>query len=162
MKIYILRHGIADDAQGNQPDSERALTPEGKKKLRIVLRAAHAAGVIPSLILSSPYRRAVQTAQLAAEALDYQGEVLETKTLEPASHPRVVWEEIRVHKDEPQLLLSGHEPLFSGLTAFLLGSPGLQIDFKKGAMACVEIDHFPAEPHGILKWMLTPKLAAGQ
>jgi hypothetical protein len=29
-------------------------------------------------------------------------------------------------------------------------------------MACVEIDHFPAEPHGILKWMLTPKLASGQ
>jgi phosphohistidine phosphatase len=161
MKIYILRHGIADDAQGSQPDSERALTPEGKKKLRSVLRAAHAAGVAPSIILTSPFRRAIQTAQIAAEVLNYEGELLQTKTLEPGSHPRVVWDEIRVHKDEAEILLSGHEPLFSSLTAYLLASPGLQIDFKKGALACVEIDHFSAEPHGVLKWMLTPKLAAG-
>jgi len=161
MKIYILRHGIADDAQGSQPDSERALTPEGKKKLRSVLRAAHAAGVAPSIILTSPFRRAIQTAQIAAEVLNYEGELLQTKTLEPGSHPRVVWDEIRVHKDEAEILLSGHEPLFSSLTAYLLASPGLQIDFKKGALACVEIDHFSAEPQGVLKWMLTPKLAAG-
>jgi phosphohistidine phosphatase len=160
MKIYILRHGIAEDAQGSQPDSERALTPEGKKKLRGVLRAAVASGVSPSLILTSPYRRAVQTAQLAAEVLNYKGELLQTKTLEPGSHPRVVWDEIRVHKDQPHILLSSHEPLLSSLTAYLLGCPGLQLDFKKGALACVEIDRFTAEPQGVLKWMLTAKLAA--
>jgi len=162
MKIYILRHGIAEDAQGNQPDSERALTAEGKKKLRGVLRVAKAADVSPSLILSSPYRRALQTAQLAAEALGYKGDLLQTKTLEPPSSPRTVWDEIRVHKEEAEILLSGHEPLFSSLTAYLLGCPGLQIDYKKGAIVCVEIDHFPAEPHGVLKWMLTPKLTAAQ
>jgi phosphohistidine phosphatase SixA len=48
------------------------------------------------------------------------------------------------------------------LTAYLLGSPNLQIDFKKGAIACIEVDRFPAEPHGALRWMLTPKLAAAQ
>jgi phosphohistidine phosphatase len=160
MKIYILRHGIAEDAQGSQPDSDRALTPEGKKKLRGVLRTAEAAGVSPSLILTSPYRRALQTAQIAAEVLKYKGDLLQTKTLEPGSQPRTVWDEIRVHKDEAEILLCGHEPLFSSLTAYLLGSPGLQIDYKKGALACVEIDHFPAEPHGVLKWMLTPKLTA--
>lgn len=158
MKIYILRHGIAEDALGGQPDSDRALTPEGKKKLRSVLRTAEAADVSPSLILTSPLRRALQTAQIAAEVLKYKGELLQTKTLVPSSQPRTVWDEIRVHKDEAEILLCGHEPLFSSLTAYLLGSPGLQIDYKKGALACVEIDHFPAEPHGVLKWMLTPKL----
>lgn len=162
MDIYILRHGIAEDAQAGRPDSDRALTPEGKKKLRNVLRAARNAGASVSLILTSPYRRAVQTAQVAAEALDYKGELLRTKALEPGSRPQLVWEEIRVHKNEPQILLAGHEPLFSALTAYLLASPNLQIDFKKGAMACVEITHFPAEPSGVLKWMLTPKLAAGR
>ena len=162
MKIYILRHGIAEDAQGSQPDSERALTPEGRKKLRIVLRAADAAGVSPSLILTSPYRRAVQTAQLAAEVLSHKAELVQTKILEPSSQPRAAWDEIRVHKDESGILLAGHEPLFSSLTAYLLGCPELRIDFKKGALACVEIDSFTAEPHGVLKWMLTPKLAAGQ
>jgi phosphohistidine phosphatase len=160
MEIYILRHGVAEDGQPGQPDSERALTPDGRKKLRNVLRTAAAAGLAPSLILTSPYKRALQTAQLAAEILDYKGELLRTKALEPASSPKAVWDEIRVHKDEAQILLAGHEPLFSRLTAYLLGSPSLQVDFKKGAIACVEVERFGAEPHGVLRWMLTSKLAA--
>lgn len=161
MEIYILRHGIAEDPQAGQPDSERSLTSEGRKKLRNVLRTAASAGVAPSLILTSPYKRALQTAQLAAEILDYKGELLETKALVPNSSPKDVWDEIREHKDEARILLSGHEPLFSRLAAYLLGSPSLQIDFKKGAIICVEMDRFPPEPHGVLRWMLTPKLAAG-
>lgn len=159
MEIYILRHGIAADGQAGEPDSERALTAEGKKKLRTVLRAAAKASVAPSLILTSPYRRALQTAEIAAEVLDYKGDLLRTNALEPGSSPAAVWEEIRVHKDEPSILLTGHEPLFSRLTAYLVASPNLQIDFKKGAMACVELDRFPSEPRGVLRWMLTPKLA---
>ncbi len=162
MEIYILRHGIAEDGQAGQPDSERALTPDGRKKLRTVLRVLASAGVAPSLILTSPYKRALQTAQLAAEILDYKGELLRTKSLEPISAPKTVWDEIRVHKDEARILLSGHEPLFSRLTAYLLGSPNLQVDFKKGAIACIELDRFPAEPHGVLRWLLTSKLAAAQ
>ena len=162
MEIYILRHGIAEDGQAGQPDSDRALTADGRKKLRTVLRVAANAGVSPSLILTSPYKRALQTAQLAAEILDYHGELLRTKALEPNMVPRAVWDEIRVHKDEARILLAGHEPLFSRLTAYLLGSPELQIDFKKGAIACIELERFPAEPHGVLRWMLTSKLAAGQ
>ncbi|HTC36926.1 MAG TPA: phosphohistidine phosphatase SixA [Bryobacteraceae bacterium] len=160
MEIYILRHGIAEDAQAGQPDSERALTPDGRKKLRTVLRVAANAGVAPSLILTSPYKRALQTAQIAAEILDYKGELLRTKSLEPISAPKTVWDEIRVHKDEARILLAGHEPLFSRLTAYLLGSPNLQVDFKKGAIACIELERFPAEPHGVLRWLLTSKLAS--
>jgi phosphohistidine phosphatase len=162
MEIYILRHGIAEDGQAGQPDSERALTPDGRKKLRAVLRVAASAGVAPSLILTSPFKRAVQTAQLAAEILDYKGDLLRTQVLEPGSSPKAVWDEIRVHKDEARILLAGHEPLFSRLTAYLLASPNLQVDFKKGALACIELDRFPAEPHGVLRWMLTSKLAASQ
>jgi phosphohistidine phosphatase len=160
MEIYILRHGVAEDGQPGQPDAERALTADGRKKLRNILRTAAAAGVAPSLILTSPYKRALQTAQLAAEILEYKGELLRTKALEPAAAPKTVWDEIRVHKDEAQILLAGHEPLFSRLTAYLLGSPNLQVDFKKGAIACVEVERFGADPHGVLRWMLTSKLSA--
>ena len=162
MEIYILRHGIAEDGQAGQPDSERALTSDGRKKLRNVLRIAASAGVAPSLILTSPFKRALQTAQLAAEILEYKGELLRTKSLEPDSSPKLVWDEIRVHKDEEQILLAGHEPLFGRLAGYLLGSPNLEVDFKKGAILCVELDRFSAEPHGVLRWMLTSKLAAAQ
>ena len=161
MDIYILRHGIAEDGHAGQPDSERALTPEGRKKLRAVLRMVAAAGVRPSLILTSPYRRALQTAQIAAEILDYKGDLVRTRALEPNSSPEAVWQEIRVHRDQAAILLSGHEPLFGGLTAHLLKAPSLHVEFKKGGMVCLEMDHFGAEPHGVLKWYLTPKLAGG-
>jgi phosphohistidine phosphatase len=159
MEIYILRHGIAEDAPAGQPDSERALTPDGKKKLRVVLRVAKDAKVEPSLILTSPYKRAVQTAQLAAEVLGYKGDLLRTKALVPSASPHDAWNEIRVHQDASQVLLAGHEPLFSMLGAYLLGCRDLQIDFKKGALLRVDIDRFHAEPRGVLKWMLVPKLA---
>lgn len=159
MEIYILRHGLAEEPQAGQPDSDRALTADGRKKLRNVLKTAADAGITPSLILTSPYKRAVQTAQLAAEILNYKGELLRTEALKPSSSPKSVWDEIRVHKDQKGILLAGHEPLFGRLTAYLLASPSLHVDFKKGALACVEVDRFPAEPHGVLRWMLTPKLA---
>jgi phosphohistidine phosphatase len=159
MELYLFRHGIAEDARPGQSDSERALTSEGKRKLRTVVKTAIQAGLAPSLILTSPYKRAVQTAQIAADVLKYHGELLRTEALLPSSKPAVVWEEIRVHREEAQVLVAGHDPLFTDLAGYLLGFPNLHIDFKKGALLRIDLDKFPAEPHGTLKWMLAPKLA---
>lgn len=159
MELYILRHGIADEGRPGQPDSERALTAEGKKKLRGILKVARLGGVIPTLILTSPFRRAKETAEIAVEVLSYKGDVIQTETLVPSGRPEAVWDELRIHKDQGQVLLAGHEPLFSGLTAYLLQSPNLQVDFKKGAMVRVDLEKFSAEPRGVLKWMLIPRLA---
>jgi len=158
MEIYLLRHGIAEDGKAGQADSDRELTAEGRKKLRSVLRVAREGGLRPSLVMTSPYKRALQTAQLAAEVLEYEGQLIRSRALEPGSSPASAWEEIRVHKDQPKILVSGHEPLFSALAAFLLGCPGLQIDFKKAGLACIEVDRFIPQPRGVLKWYLTPKL----
>ena len=160
MDIYILRHGIAEDGRPGEPDSERALTAEGKKKLRVVLRTAAAADVAPTLILTSPYKRAMQTAQLASEVLGYKGDLVRSRALEPGSTPEAVWKELKTHRDESSILLAGHEPLFSRLTAYLLNVPSLQMEFKKGGLLCLEMDHFGAEPRGVLKWYLIPKLAS--
>ncbi len=73
MQVYLLRHGIAEDGGAGVDDASRALTPEGRKKLQQVLRAAVKAGVVPSLIVSSPLKRAVQTAAMAKSALGYNG-----------------------------------------------------------------------------------------
>ncbi|MBV8818010.1 MAG: phosphohistidine phosphatase SixA [Acidobacteriaceae bacterium] len=159
MQVYLLRHGIAEDGRPGQPDADRALTPEGKKKLRGVLKRAKEVGVQPDLILSSPYRRAVETAEIAAHQLDYSRTILRSDTLVPSGKPEAVWDELRIHKDEPQIMISGHDPLLSNLTAYLLHCPDLQVDFKKGAIIRIDLDRFSAAPRGILKWMLVSKLA---
>lgn len=159
MQIYLLRHAIAEDAPPGHPDSERALTAEGRERLRRVLKRARSAEVAPSVILSSPYRRAVETASMAAEALEYPGRIVETRALVPEATPPVAWEEIRARHGEDAILLASHEPLMSSLAAFLLGSPALQVDMKKAALVRIDCDHFGREPHGVLKWMITPALA---
>ncbi|MFO0500964.1 MAG: phosphohistidine phosphatase SixA, partial [Acidobacteriota bacterium] len=69
------------------------------------------------------------------------------------------WDEIRLYKGEPALLLVGHEPAMSHLTGFLLAVPELQIDFKKGAMVRIDVPSLGPRPRGVLKWMLAPRLA---
>src|SRR5437879_2772117 len=161
MQIYLLRHGIAEDAQPRQSDSERALTEEGLEKLRRVLKRARAAEVAPGVIISSPYRRAVQTAEEAAQVLGYKEKIVLAQALVPDAVPAGVWDEIRAHKDESSVLLAGHEPLLSSTMSYLLGSPTLMVDMKKAALVRVDCESFSREPRGVLKWMLTPALASG-
>ena len=157
MEIYLLRHGIAEPTA--RSDAERDLTAEGRQKVREVMKAAANGGLSPALILSSPYRRAVATARIAAEVLVYKGDPGTTRALTPGSSILEAWEEIRIHRDQASLLLVGHEPLFSALGAFLLGAPEMNIDFKKGAVLAIELASIGQRPRGTLKWMLTAKLA---
>jgi phosphohistidine phosphatase len=158
MQIYLLRHGIADDGKPGRPDSERALTDEGRARLRRVLKRARSADVAPSLILSSPYRRAVETAEVAVEVFRHEGEIVKARAFVPESSPREAWDELRLHSSEESVLVASHEPLMSGLTAYLLGCPSMQVDMKKAALVRIDIDRLGAEPRGVLKWMLTPGL----
>lgn len=158
MQIYILRHAIAEDAPRGGSDADRALTREGKEKLRRVLQCAHEAGVRPGAIMTSPLKRAVETAELAASILNVKRELMKTSALSPTGSPHRVWSEVRAHPTD-ELLISGHEPLLSRVVAFLLRCPALRLDLKKGAMVRIDIETVEPEPHGILKWILTPKLA---
>jgi phosphohistidine phosphatase len=161
MTIYLLRHGIAETAGPGGGDAARALTDEGRRKLRAVLKLAREAGVKPDRLLTSPLVRAVQTAELAGESLGCETRPVRTGALEPAGDLDQVWRVIRSHKDAGSLLLAGHEPQFSQLAAYLLGAPEALIDFKKGALVAIEIEQFGPHPRGVLRWMLTPKLAGG-
>ncbi len=160
MQVYLLRHGIAESGKPGSADSARALVPEGKKKLKEVLSVAKSAGAKPTLVLSSPFRRATETADIAVSVLGLKSEdLVQTQSLLPTSHVNDAWEEIRTYKDEIALLLVGHEPLFSRLFAYLLGEPDLLVDFKKGALARIDLESFGAQPKGLLRWFIPPKLA---
>lgn len=161
MQLYLMRHGIAEDGQPGLPDSSRALTGEGRRKLKVVLAAAAKAGTKPTLILSSPYKRARQTADLAADALGYSGQIVESSDLTPEAAPEEMWSAIRDFASEPSILVTGHQPSLGYLLAFVLGTPSLHVDFKKGAIAYVELPQISARPQGVLEWMLTAKLAQG-
>src|SRR5579872_1339557 len=105
MEIYLFRHGHAEDAKAGRPDSGRALTDEGRKKAAEVVKSARRAGVAPSLIVSSPYLRAVETAEIAVEGFGYAGDILRTETLVPHGSPANVWAELRDYREQTAVLL---------------------------------------------------------
>lgn len=159
MRIYLLRHGIAEDAPAGMRDADRALTVEGEKKLKDVMKRARAAGCEPSVIISSPYLRAQQTAQIAARELNYSQPLVTMEELTPMSAPVETWDDLRAFRDEAAVLLVGHEPHMSQMTAFVLGASELVVDFKKGALVRVDVMSYSPRPRGVLKWMIAPKLA---
>jgi len=127
------------------------------RKLRIVLRRARQAGVSPPVILTSPYTRAKETAETAAEILGCR-KVVATKALLPSGSPGDVWKEV-LKLAAPSVLIAGHEPLLSQFVAFLLNCPAFQVDLKKAALVRLDVSISEAHPNGVFKWMLTPKVA---
>ncbi len=160
MEVYILRHGIAEVRRPGGGDPERRLTKEGQEKLRRVLESARAAGVRPTLVLTSPYIRAVETAEIAVRVLGYKGRVAPSDALLPSSSAPAVWRLIREHSEEAAILLAGHEPLLGEAASYLLGAPRVLVDLKKGAMLRIDLDPMDRSPRGVLQWFLTAKLAA--
>jgi len=158
MLIYVLRHGIAEDAGPRVSDADRRLTEHGRDKLDAVLKTARRGNVRPELVLSSPLVRAVETAELARNILDVESPLQITSVLTPDGIPQNVWDEIRILRKLDSVLVAGHEPLLSHLTAWLLGAPSLQVHMTKAALVAVELDAFGNHPRGVLKWMITPKI----
>lgn len=163
MELYLMRHGIAFDAAPGKPDSSRTLTSEGEEKVAAVAALARRSGARPTLVLTSPYTRALQTARIAAKEFAFRGPTLEAKALVPFGTPEDVWSALRDHADEPAILITGHEPLLSRLAAWLLGAPELKIEMKKASMIRIDIDPpglRAGPPQGMLRWMLTARLAS--
>lgn len=156
MEIHLLRHGIADDGKPGSRDADRALTAEGKKKVREVIELARRSGMRPDVILSSPYKRAMETAKIAAEVLRFEEPLAEAPALTPMSGVSEAWDEIRLYRDSNSILVVGHEPLMGTLIEFLCGA---RVDVKKGSLTRVDVAQTGPRPLGILKWMLTARIA---
>lgn len=160
MELYLLRHGDAQPRDSSSPDAERALTRKGMQDVQTVTRQARVGNVRPDVILTSPLRRAKETAAIAQKEMGVK-RVLETKALLPDAAPETLWKELSSIEEAERVLLAGHEPCLSRLTQFLLGAK-VVLDFKKGAMLRVSIAR-SSKPgagasHGVLKWMITPRL----
>ncbi len=159
MRLYLLRHGIAEEKSASGRDRDRELTGKGRTELKRVLEVASHAKVEPSLILTSPYARARETAAIARKALGTGEDLVETKALVPEGEPQSVWAEICDHRKEESLMLVGHNPLLEQMVAHLLGTPTLRFQFEKAAIVAIEIGNFRGEPDGVLLWVLTPAFA---
>ena len=124
MEIYVVRHGIAIDREDPKcpPDPERYLTEEGIEKTKRVAAAVAALGATPDLLLSSPYVRAMQTAEIFASALDYSKQkIRRTDLLLPGTEPSLLFRELAKDKQTSTLFVFGHAPQLDDIIASCAG-----------------------------------------
>ncbi|MDA0205503.1 MAG: phosphohistidine phosphatase SixA [Acidobacteria bacterium] len=159
MDVFVLRHAIAEDAGAGQADSERRLTDLGRERLRLVVQKAMRAGMAPAVVLTSPYVRAHQTAEILLEELDHPCELVTTSNLTPYAAVADLWQELREYSRLSPLIVVGHNPQLSELVSVLIGSPRYAVEIKKAAIAYVQDAGNGPRPTGRLVWMLTAKLA---
>ena len=162
MNIFILRHGIAVErgTRGFEKDSERPLTGKGKRQLRTSAAAMKRMKLRLDLILSSPYKRARQTAEIIAEELKLKKRLKLSDALKSENDPETAIAEIAGLEPKPEnLLLVGHEPYLSHLISRLVSRNGnLAMDFKKGGLCKLEMGGSGSATNAQLVWLLTPKL----
>jgi len=160
MKLYLVRHAIAEDLTNQEDDSLRPLTEKGREKMKRIAQALEELGVQPDLIVSSPYVRASQTASILAKELNYKEELAYSDFLVPMAEPDDMIGEINEKFSVDELMLVGHEPNLSSLASVLLaGSPDLSINFKKGGVCCLSVDDLHYDRKATLEWLVTPKIS---
>lgn len=158
MRLYIVRHGIAiDPTDAKSPsDPKRALTPEGVKKTREAMLGLRKLGVEPEAMLTSPYLRAVQTAELAADALKFPADKIERiEALLPGTPPAELFKELAKLRADSAMCF-GHAPHLDLVIAHGLRLRNPVTALKKAGAACLELETL-APPDGELVWVVTPR-----
>jgi phosphohistidine phosphatase len=160
MEIYVVRHGIAIDREDPKcpPDPERYLTEQGIEKTSRVAAAVAALSAAPDSLLSSPYVRAMQTAEIFAKALDYpKQKIRRTDLLLPGAEPTLFFRELAKDKHTSTLFVFGHAPQLDDLIATALGLKHHITSLKKAGVALIELKRV-LPPSGQLIWLAAPKL----
>jgi len=119
MKIYIMRHGSAEDFAASGHDADRALTASGRERVRSVAKVLGAHDEAPKLIVSSPLVRALQTAEIVAAELGI-GYVDTNRSLAPGG-PSAAFVATLLREAKKRVMLVGHEPDLSELVSELCG-----------------------------------------
>ena len=160
-ELYIMRHGIAAarTAATLVDDAKRPLTPEGKQKMREIAAGLVRTGWELDWIVSSPLVRAVETAEIVAEALSPKPPVDFCEALRPGGDPQALVTYLAKRSTYRSVLVVGHEPDLSALAARLIGAGrNANMPFKKGGCCRISFTEFPPKTPGRLGWWLTPRI----
>ncbi len=159
MLLYIVRHAFA--GQHGDPryadDALRPLTKKGTKQFRRMMKRLARRGVAPTIVATSPLVRCRQTAEVIADRVYPQPQIVELDSLKPGSQfeALVSWSNDQAAEE---LAWVGHAPDVDELTASLLSPADVAIAFAKGAMAAIQFDGEMAPGQGQLRWLVTPKI----
>ena len=153
MNVYILRHARADFGSKIE---DPPVSPEGEKQLTHVLELAKKEfGFKPTLVVTSPIRRARNTADIVKK---FGGglRVVVDKCLMPESKPADVLALLSTLKTEENVVLVSHMPLIFELLYELIGGRG-EVELLNGSIAAIEFRKRAQAGKGKLVWLIQPR-----
>ena len=152
MKLYLVQHA---KAASKEQDPQRPLTQEGRGELQKVTEFIKPLKLSVDYLWHSEKKRAVQTAELLAEAV----EIKKAKTLREGLGPN---DDVAVLKDElntavGDIMIVGHLPFLNKLASLLLANreSADTVTFKNAGI--VAMSHSEGNKWQI-DWMITPKI----
>jgi len=159
MNLYIIRHANAVD-EGTpeyEDDSLRPLTDKGKKKMRQIAKGLRTLGVDFDLILSSPYARAKETAEILADVFKTKSKIAFSQNLIPMGDPDLLISELNEKYSVDSIALVGHEPNLTTLVGMLVSdNASIDMTLKKGGVCRLAADDLHHTRKAALEWLLTP------
>ncbi|MFN3651660.1 MAG: phosphohistidine phosphatase SixA [Armatimonadota bacterium] len=156
MRVYLLRHGIAEDPRIGLSDRDRQLTAEGIEELHAVARGLRRLELKLDLIVTSPFARARRTAEIVASGLSLDSSLREDPRLASGEGVEPLLDLLQRLPGNARVMLVGHEPTLSEAVSTLIG--GGAVRMKKASLACVELN--PRFGAGELRWLLEAKQMA--
>jgi phosphohistidine phosphatase len=165
MRLLIVRHADAGDSEewerSGKPDSERPLSEKGRKQFKRA--ATRIAELVPAvqLVVSSPYTRALQTAELLLEAWPEPPKRATAESLVPDVKPDAFVRWLSAQPPTDVVAAVGHEPHLSTMATWLIaGVDGSRLTLKKAGACLISFDGRVEKGAGVLEWLMGPKQLA--
>lgn len=156
--LLLVRHAIAEERGPAWPDDDlRPLTKKGIARMREIARHLKAVGETADVIVSSPLKRAMDTALILVEEWKVPTGVQTVKALAPGHTPSATIAAIADEPSDQRIALVGHEPDLGQFAAWLMGAKR-PVPFKKGGVARIDVGTLARPREGQLVWLATPKL----
>jgi phosphohistidine phosphatase len=158
MIVYFLRHANAGQKKLNpKKDEKRPLDDEGIRQCTQMGRMLSAMDVAVDAVISSPLKRATQTAALVANEIGYEGKLHIEDALRPEAKYENFRDMMRNHAKHEAVMVVGHNPNFSSFLGHFISQNGerANVEMKKGSVARVE----SKQKKMVLHWMITPRVA---
>ena len=161
MNLYLMRHANAGVPRENPAlDAKRGLVKEGKQQCMLMAGVLAALNVQVDVILSSPLKRALQSAQFVGTEIGFESKILTSPVLAPTGDFAAFQQLIGQYSDREGVLVVGHNPNLHQFIARILTGNGQPsgngtIRLRKGAIARIDMGKRPAQ----LQWLIDPRLA---
>ncbi len=157
MNLYLIRHSIAEKPSPSKSDSNRELTSEG---INLMMKGSKfLKNIAPDLelILSSPYSRAYQTAEIISKIYDNKVKLIKENNLAAGCSTSTLIEVVRFY-EEQNIVIIGHQPDISNHISNLTSNGNINLIFSPATIAKIKFETKVGFNKGMLEILIPSEI----